>query len=55
MNRFRRLGFIDYDDRIKVNKSLLNVVLLDQFPGHNSKRPETPTLENILKPIIPVR
>lgn len=39
MNRFRKLGFIEYDGRIKVNKSLLNVVLLDQFPGHNSQRP----------------
>jgi CRP-like cAMP-binding protein len=39
MNRFRNLGFIEYSDRIKVNKSLLNVVLLDQFPGHNSQKP----------------
>jgi CRP-like cAMP-binding protein len=29
MNRFRRLGFIDYDGRITVHKSLLNVVLHD--------------------------
>lgn len=29
LNRFRRLGFIDYDDRIRVNKSLLQVVLHD--------------------------
>jgi CRP/FNR family transcriptional regulator, cyclic AMP receptor protein len=28
MNRFRRLGFIDYNGRIKVHKSLLNAVLL---------------------------
>ena len=27
MNRFRKLGFIDYDGRIRVHKSLLNVVL----------------------------
>ena len=32
MNRFRRLGFIDYNGRIIVHKSLLNVVLLDQLP-----------------------
>ncbi|MGA7343699.1 MAG: helix-turn-helix domain-containing protein [Terracidiphilus sp.] len=31
MNRFRKLGFIDYDGRIQVHKSLLNVVLLDQL------------------------
>jgi CRP-like cAMP-binding protein len=30
MNRFRQHGFIDYDGRIKVHKSLLNVVLHDQ-------------------------
>jgi CRP-like cAMP-binding protein len=39
MNRFRRLGFIDYDGRIQVHKSLLNVVLLDQLPEHNSEKP----------------
>ena len=33
MNRFRKLGFIDYTDRIQVHKSLLNVVLHDQSPG----------------------
>jgi CRP/FNR family cyclic AMP-dependent transcriptional regulator len=30
MNRFRKLGFIEYNGRIKVHKSLLNAVLLDQ-------------------------
>jgi CRP-like cAMP-binding protein len=30
MNRFRRLGFIEYNGRIKVHKSLLNAVLLDR-------------------------
>jgi CRP-like cAMP-binding protein len=29
MNRFRRLGFIDYNSRIRVHKSLLNVFLRD--------------------------
>jgi len=29
MNKFRRLGFIDYKDRVKVHSSLLNVVLQD--------------------------
>jgi CRP/FNR family transcriptional regulator, cyclic AMP receptor protein len=33
MNRFRKLGFIDYTDRIQVHKSLLNVVLHDQLPS----------------------
>ena len=31
MNRFRKLGFIEYNGRIKVHKTLLNVVLLDQM------------------------
>jgi CRP-like cAMP-binding protein len=39
MNRFRKLGFISYDGRIQVHKSLLNVVLLDQLPDHNAQRP----------------
>jgi CRP/FNR family transcriptional regulator, cyclic AMP receptor protein len=30
MNRFRKLGFIEYKGRIKVHKSLLNVILLDR-------------------------
>jgi CRP/FNR family transcriptional regulator, cyclic AMP receptor protein len=29
MNRFRKLGFIEYNGRIKVHKSLLNVILHD--------------------------
>ena len=41
MNRFRKLGFIDYDGRIRVNKSLLNVVLLDQLSEHNYEEPPT--------------
>ena len=31
MNRFRKLGFIDYKDRIHVHRSLLNVILHDQL------------------------
>jgi hypothetical protein len=27
MNRFRKLGFIEYDGRIRVHKSLLNVAI----------------------------
>jgi len=30
MNRFRQLGLIDYNGRIEVHRSLLNVVLRDQ-------------------------
>ena len=38
MNRFRKLGFIDYSDRIKVHKTLLNVVLHDQLPGETTEK-----------------
>jgi CRP-like cAMP-binding protein len=47
MNRFRKLGFINYNGRIQVNKSLLNVVLLDQLPEHNSQKPDMPKLDEI--------
>src|ERR1700674_889299 len=36
MNRFRKLGFIEYNGRIRVHKSLLNVVLHDQLPQENA-------------------
>ncbi len=36
MNRFRKLGFIHYNGRIQVNKSLLNVVLHDGISGTNA-------------------
>jgi CRP/FNR family transcriptional regulator, cyclic AMP receptor protein len=39
MNRFRKLGFIDYNGRIQVNKSLLNIILHDTLPDDNAARP----------------
>jgi CRP/FNR family cyclic AMP-dependent transcriptional regulator len=36
MNRFRALGFIEYNGRIRVHKSLLNVVLYDQSSEQNA-------------------
>ena len=36
MNRFRQLGFIEYNGRIRVHKSLLNVVLHDQIPADDA-------------------
>ena len=39
MNHFRKLGLIEYNGRIRVHKSLLNVVLHDQFPERNPERP----------------
>jgi len=54
MNRFRTLGYINYNGRIQVNKSLLNVVLLDQLPDHNAQKPPLPAIGTILKPVIPI-
>jgi CRP/FNR family cyclic AMP-dependent transcriptional regulator len=34
MNRFRKLGFVHYDDRLHVHSSLLNVVLDDGRPSY---------------------
>jgi CRP-like cAMP-binding protein len=39
MNRFRKLGLIEYNGRIRVHKSLLNVVLHDEFTERNPERP----------------
>jgi CRP-like cAMP-binding protein len=44
MNRFRKLGFIEYNGRIHVHKSLLNVVLHDYLPDDNT---ETPVISGI--------
>ena len=45
MNRFRKLGLITYNGRIRVHKSLLNVILHDKLPEQNAEKPpivETP-------------
>jgi CRP-like cAMP-binding protein len=39
MNRFRKLGLIDYDGRIRVHKSLINIILHDQFTSQAAKTP----------------
>ena len=39
MNRFRKLGFIEYNGRIKVHKSLLNVILHDELSDQNAASP----------------
>jgi CRP-like cAMP-binding protein len=43
MNRFRKMGYIEYKGRIRVHKSLLNVVLHENISSDNSLRP---TLES---------
>ncbi len=40
MNRFRKLGYINYNGRIRVNASLLNAVLHDSLPGENASGPK---------------
>lgn len=50
MNRFRKLGYIDYNGRIHVHKSLLNVVLHDKLPEQRVKRPVV-----VLQPVKPAR
>jgi CRP/FNR family transcriptional regulator, cyclic AMP receptor protein len=39
MNRFRKLGFIEYNGRIRVHKSLLDVILHEEFVHRNPGRP----------------
>jgi CRP/FNR family cyclic AMP-dependent transcriptional regulator len=53
MNRFRALGYINYNGRIQVNRSLLNVVLLDQLPEHNAQKPLLPVTETVLRSASP--
>jgi hypothetical protein len=36
MNKFRQHGFIEYNGRIRVHKSLLKVILYDQVPSGRS-------------------
>ena len=42
MNRFRKLGFIEYNGRIRVHKSLLNVILHDHHSEDNASKPRLP-------------
>ena len=39
MNRFRKLGYLEYNGRIRVHTSLLNMVLRDSLPEENAARP----------------
>jgi len=39
MNGFRKLGYVGYNGRIHVHKSLLNVVLHDRLPEDRVKTP----------------
>jgi CRP/FNR family cyclic AMP-dependent transcriptional regulator len=59
MNRFRKMGFIDYNGRIHVHKSLLNVVLHDSSWGSEAaksaslidkKRDKTKAAKQVIMP-----
>jgi hypothetical protein len=41
MNRFRKLGSIEYNGRIQAYKPLLNAILHDQLPKQNAQRPKS--------------
>jgi CRP/FNR family cyclic AMP-dependent transcriptional regulator len=40
MNRFRKLGYIEYNGRIRIHPALLNAVLHDRLPEENASRPK---------------
>ena len=42
MNRFRKLGFVEYNGGIRVNKSLLNIILYDRLPESKTGGEDTP-------------
>jgi CRP/FNR family transcriptional regulator, cyclic AMP receptor protein len=42
MNRFRKLGFIEYNSLIRVHKSLLNIILHDRLPDDIARQPSLP-------------
>lgn len=44
MNRFRKLGFIEYKGRIRVHKSLLNIVLHDKLPDTIAESQSSPRI-----------
>jgi len=43
LNRFRELGLIDYDERIRVHRALLDVILHDQFSNDNAGNRQSST------------
>jgi CRP-like cAMP-binding protein len=51
MNRFRKLGFIEYNGRIKVHKSLLDVLLHEEFTErHPGRAPASANAPSRSKP-----
>lgn len=52
MNRFRNLGFIEYNGGIYVHKSLLNVILLDKLPEPTSAAASVSPVSKARKPYL---
>ena len=54
MNRFRKMGFVEYNGRIRVHKSLLNVILHNRLPEQNAEKPPivepSPARSMVVKP-----
>jgi CRP-like cAMP-binding protein len=48
MNRFRKLGYVDYNGHIQVHKSLLNVVLLDQSTEHSTQELDLAAIAGVI-------
>jgi CRP/FNR family cyclic AMP-dependent transcriptional regulator len=48
MNRFRKMGFIEYNGRIRVHKSLLNVILHDHLTEQNAEKPPIMSVPQVL-------
>jgi CRP-like cAMP-binding protein len=40
MKRFRKLGYIEYNGRIRIHPALLNALLYDELPGQNASSPK---------------
>jgi CRP/FNR family cyclic AMP-dependent transcriptional regulator len=55
MNRFRKLGFIEYKGRIRVHKSLLNVILHDHGEGQNTAMQKIASAHVPLAPPVALR
>ena len=51
MNRFRKLGLIEYNGRIRVHKSLINVILHDHFTEQQPCANSGETGDSVQKPV----
>jgi len=51
MNRFRKLGLIEYSGRIRVHKSLINVILHDHFTERETSLDGKETGDSVQEPV----